>query len=391
MSTDVLVLNTAAVDLRRSDFDFVLDLVEEGGLTLCPTPDMPAYSQAQFHAWLEQGCGTAGGCGNVAPLMARAGLSVAIGANLGAGDYAGLDAQGRFFYDCMVEHGVDVSEVYVHPHLPTGTVFAYDGEQEDRKGLAVFLNANNDFDLERFKGAVRRTRPKIVYYMYSGLSERADANGGRDLAAFMRWCVGQGALTLADSHTLVGSPRELIRRGCAVEAYRLLDPLLPELDVFFTSSDEARMIGNTLLDNPDWCDDPDQDCAVFLRALAARYWRGTRTRLFGVTVGDGAFMIYRKPDGEVSAVEKIQSPFVAHGGVNLIGAGDAFRSGLMSCIATRTDEYRCGTLNFHEAVRVGNLFASRYVTAPLNDRFSGIVQLDQMTAYVRQKESGTDA
>ena len=42
-------------------------------------------------------------------------------------------------------------------------------------------------------------RPKIVYYMYSGLSEKADANGGKDLAEFMKWVREKGMVTIADS------------------------------------------------------------------------------------------------------------------------------------------------------------------------------------------------
>ena len=114
---------------------------------------------------------------------------------------------------------------------------------DNRGGIAYFPNANNDFDFEVFKPEVERLKPRIVYYMYSGLSDRGDANGGRDLAEFVKWCRGKGAVTIADCHTLTGSPQELIESGRAVEEYHLLEPLLPELDVFFTSCDEARLIG----------------------------------------------------------------------------------------------------------------------------------------------------
>jgi hypothetical protein len=52
---------------------------------------------------------------------------------------------------------------------------------------------------------------------------------------------------IADSHTLTGSVQESIASGRPVEGYRLLEPILPELDIFFTSSDEAKLIRNTLL------------------------------------------------------------------------------------------------------------------------------------------------
>ena len=185
MPTDVLILNTAVTDLRRPDFDFADKLVGKGGLAKCKTEDMPNYSQEQLKEWIEQGFATAGGPGNSAPLIARTGLKVAVGANLGKGNYDGLDAQGRFFYDLMTTNGIDMSQTFIHPTLSTGTTFIHSTFGQDRGGIAYFPNANNDFDFEVFKGAVERLKPKIVYYMYSGLSDRGDANGGRDLAEFV--------------------------------------------------------------------------------------------------------------------------------------------------------------------------------------------------------------
>ena len=97
MPVDVLVLNTAVVDFRREDFSFTDKLVGEGGLARCETRDMPDFSQEQLQQWIEQGFAVPGGMGNAAPLIAAAGLKTAVGANLGRGDYAGLDAQGSFF------------------------------------------------------------------------------------------------------------------------------------------------------------------------------------------------------------------------------------------------------------------------------------------------------
>ena len=155
--------------------------------------------------------------------------------NLGGGDFGGLDAQGRFFYDVMVENAVDMSATFAHPELPTGCTFIYDKPGDERGGIAYFANANDDFDFEYYKQAVERLGPKVVYYMYSGLSDSGDADGGGALAEFMRWCRDRGAITIADSSTLTGNPQELIDSGRAVEKYGLLEPVLPELDIFFTS------------------------------------------------------------------------------------------------------------------------------------------------------------
>jgi len=162
MATDILVLNTAVADLRRPDFDFADALVGKGGLAKCRTEDMPGYSQEQIRRWIDQGCATAGGPGNTAPLIARTGLKVAVGVNLGRGVYDGLDAQGRFFYDLMTANGIDMSATYVHPSLPTGTTFIHGTQGEDRGGIAYFPNANDDFDFAVFRKAVQRLRPRIV-------------------------------------------------------------------------------------------------------------------------------------------------------------------------------------------------------------------------------------
>ena len=335
-------------------------------------------------AWIDAGNATAGGPGNTVPLIARTGLKVAVGVNLGKGDYDGLDAQGRFFYDTMVATHVDMSATVIHSDLPTGTTFIHDAPGSDRGGIAYFPNANNDFDFKVFKSAVERLRPKIVYYMYSGLSDRGDANGGRDLAAFIRWCREKGIVTIVDSHTLTGNPNALIASRQPVEEYALLAPLLPELDIFFTSCDEAKMIENTLSTaREDEKHGETENNAGFLNMLADKYWMDdTRTRLFGVTVGNGAFEKHAAK-GRVSEAAKVESRFMAGEVVDLVGAGDSFRAGLITYIASNLDAFRGGTIDFAEAVQMGNLFAALYIKAPLNDRYGNIKQYEKMLSIVR--------
>ena len=246
MNTDVFILNTAVADFRSSEFKFVEKLVAPGGLAKCKSDYMPDYSQLQYKQWIAQGLASAGGPGNAAPLLARAGLKVAAGVNLGRGDFAGLDIQGRFFFDTMVNNNVDMSQTFIHPTLATGTTFIYEKGDRERGGIVYFPNANDDFDLEYFKSSVVKLNPKVVYYMYSGLSDRADANGGKDLADFIRFCSQKGIVTIADSHTLTNNPQLLLDSDSKVEGYKILEPLLFELDLFFTSFDEARLIDQTI-------------------------------------------------------------------------------------------------------------------------------------------------
>lgn len=385
MAVDVLILNTAVVDLRRPDFEFADTLVGKGGLAKCKTKDMPTYPQQQIRQWIDEGFATAGGPGNTAPLVARTGLKVAVGVNLGKGDYDGLDAQGRYWHDVMTANGIDMSATHVHPTLPTGTTFIHSTSGGDRGGIAYFPNANNDFDFEVFQEAVSRLKPRIVYYMYSGLSDRGDANGGNDLADFIRWCRDQGAVTIADSHTLTGNPRKLIVEGTPVKEYRLLEPLLPELDLFFTSSDEAKLIENTLSRKPVRNDLDEHAYNIqFLELLTRKFWQDDdRTKLFGVTVSDGAYEKHILPDGQTNCPDKVTSRFMAGEVVDLVGAGDSFRAGLIAYVASNLDAFRKGRMNFQEAVQAGNLFASLYIKAPLGDRYGNIRPYPKMLQILR--------
>lgn len=384
MSVDVLILNTAVVDFRRTDFEFVDGLVGPGGLAKCKTKEMPSYPQEQFNQWIKQGFATAGGPGNVAPLIAKTGLRVAVGVNLGKGGFNGLDAQGRCFYDTMVGNNIDMSETYIHQQLPTGTTFIYDKGGKERGGIAYFPNANNDFDFEYFKQAVTRLNPKIVYYMYSGLSDKGDANGGMDLSEFIEWSGAQGIVTIVDSHTLTGEPHKLISSGTPVAEYKLLMPLLPVVDLFFSSCDEAKIIENTLGGPCDWTTfDEIEANSHFLDFLTERFWKNTgRTKMFGVTVGDGAYEKHMLPDGSVKGPTKIGSNFMAGEVIDLIGAGDSFRAGLIAYITDNLSEFTTGRMNFAEAVQMGNLFAALFIKAPLHDRYRDIKSYEKMAKVV---------
>ena len=385
MSVDVLILNTATVDYRRSDFDFVTRLAGEGGLAKCPTQDMPDYSQQQLHEWIQQGYAMLGGPGNTAPLLARANVKTAVGSWLGKGDYDGLDAGARYIKDSFEQLGVDVSAMPVHPELPSGATFLLDNARQDRSGIVYFPNANNDFDFELFKGEVERLDPRIIHYMYSGLSERGDANGGRDLTEFIAWCRKRGIVTIVDSHTLAGSPQELIASGEPVEDYRLLDPLLHVLDIFFTSADESKMTGNTLAPGRKWNDyDESENCNYFLNFLSDRFLgKADGTRLFGVTVGNGAYHVHRIKDGTVDEPIKTESRFMAGGVVDLVGAGDSFRAGFLTYLANNLEAFKDGSFDFEEAVQMANLMAALYVKAPLDDRYSLVRPYDVLRRIVR--------
>lgn len=387
MPVDVLFLNTAVMDIWSRDFKFTRNHVEPGGLTKGSHSDMPEFTQEQIRQWIDQGPSCAGGIGNCAPLIARAGLAVAAGSNLGAGSSDGLDAAGRAFFDIVESSGVDLSPVYHHPDLPSAITFIYDAPGDERGGIVYFANANDDFDFARYRPHVERLNPAVVYYMYSGLSDRADANGGRDLAEFISWCRSRGCLTIADSATLTPNPTELIARGAAVEEYRLLEPLLPELDLFFTSSDEAKMILNTLDRPRDWSGLSEEDTVrLYLDVLSSRFSAGTRPQLFGVTHAAGAAAWLVGPGGDERGPTLMNSRFILGKASALTGAGDSFRAGLVSYISQNVPAFRDGTLDVAEALQMGSLAACLYLTAPLNNRYGSIRPYESMLRTVRHPD-----
>ena len=75
---------------------------------------------------------------------------------------------------------------------------------------------------------------------------------------------------------------------------------------------------------------------------------------------------------------KITSNFMSGDIVDLVGAGDSFRAGLVGHVARNIRTFESGRFDFAEAVQMGNLFASLYIKAPLNDRYGHIAPYERM-------------
>jgi hypothetical protein len=121
----------------------------------------------------------------------------------------------------------------------------------------------------------------------------------------------------------------------------------------------------------------------FLEFLTRKLWRKDgRTKLFGVTVSDGAYERHVCPDATAEGPNRITSRFMAGEVVDLVGAGDSFRAGLITYMGAHLGEFRNGSVNFGEAVQMGNLFASLFIKAPLEDRYGNIKSYDQMLKVV---------
>ena len=108
-----------------------------------------------------------------------------------------------------------------------------------------------------------------------------------------------------------------------------------------------------------------------------------RTQLFGVTVKNGAYVKRVGPDDRVCDTVFCASRYMVGSVIDLVGAGDSFRAGLTALIATREEAFKAGTLDVEEAVQMGNLMATLYVTSPLNDRYGNIPPFETLLDIVR--------
>jgi len=123
----------------------------------------------------------------------------------------------------------------------------------------------------------------------------------------------------------------------------------------------------------------------FLKFLSKEFWNTNKnSRIFGVTVKDGAYTIYRDASGKIIGPQKTTSVFMGGNVKDLVGAGDSFRGGLCAYIAKNIDEFKNGKIKIDNAVQMGNLFASIYIQSPLNDRYSKIEKYEKMIKLIER-------
>ena len=101
-------------------------------------------------------------------------------------------------------------------------------------------------------------------------------------------------------------------------------------------------------------------------------------------VNNGAIEKHITSDNISSTPKKIESRFMAGGAGDLIGAGDSFRSGFLCYIANNIDKFKDGSLDFPQAVQMGNLFAGLYINAPIDDRYVHIRPYKEMLEMVQR-------
>jgi sugar/nucleoside kinase (ribokinase family) len=375
-STEILILNHATVDIR-TDSSQISKLVKNEGINI----ERKNKSSKYLNENTSTSVLTFGGSGNLAPLISKSGLEVALASNLGN------DQNGRLFYRAMEIEGVNLKYINMQESLETAVTFITNSDNNSRGGMVYFPNANDDVDFEKFKKATEDLNPNILHYMYVGLSKGGDIRGGRDLAKFLEWNQERGILTSIDSHTLTTDIQSAIDSKRKIKKYNLLNSILPSTDVFFVSSDEAKLIANSLDYLPNYTPQNKDFYFEFLDLLIKNnLGGGKREKLFGVTNKQGAYAISAS-NLNVGNPFQIESKFKEGQIIDLVGAGDSFRAGLLSYINKNLIDFKRGDLDIIEAIQMGNLFASKFIKSPLDKRYSLIQPYDHMLAELRNKHA----
>jgi len=387
----VIAVGTTVVDLynvSRQDFPPELRrLAPPDTLFLGYPSEMPPITDARFGELIAQGGARAGGQGNTLPQIALSGVPAHGFACVGAGEHGGLDSCGDFLRRAMQDSRV---EPFYMPHavLPTGVTFIVPGPAADsRPGIVYFPNANLGTDLAAALQHVAEVRPNVLHWMYVGLMGEAD----RRLPEFFRLCREEHACIIsADTHTLLEDPSRIAISGAReyVNPHTLLPGILKNADIFFCSVDEAVLIADACSMRALELRDDKRGAEPFIRAFLEEFYGMStesdgRRPLFGVTVKKGAYLKVKGAE-----VDFAQSNYlVDFSGGNLVGAGDAFRAGLLSYVARHAEEFRRGGMNYRDGAQMGNLVALLSISAPPGNRFGQIGAYEAMEEMVRSGEN----
>lgn len=268
---DCLVCGSCKVDVLVSPFNF-----DE------PVGRGPIWKSANISL------GTGGIVSNSGIAMARMGMKT------GAFTYNGKDEMGRMIARAFQSQGLDATYLMDHPTAQTGGALVLINEAGERSFVAS-KGANKRLDgaaFFRHMDVFRQTRMMLIGYypMMGGLEEQLP-----DVLAEIR---RQGCRTAMDSGADGGSMNPL-------------DRILPHLDVYVPSFDEA--CHQTGLQDPHRIID-------FYRQAGAR-------GIVGVKLGSKGAML-SDADSGCLMIEPIAPP----GGkvVDTTGAGDSFYAGLLT-------------------------------------------------------------
>jgi sugar/nucleoside kinase (ribokinase family) len=233
----------------------------------------------------------AGTAGGTVIDTAKLGLkSLAVGA-------VGDDEKADWVLDRMAKHGIDISAMQRLKGVPTSATILNVRPNGERPALHV-RGASDHFDVPHDMYEQVFNAPFIMLGG-TGLLDRLDGEGG---IALLREAKKRGRTTVFD----------LI--GATTNTAKIVLPLLPHIDYFMPSIEEARaMCGK----------EAASDCANFFLG------KGARCCVFTLG-GDGAYYAHR--DGT-----RIASPAYDIEVVDTTGCGDAFDAGLIAALHHKMD------------------------------------------------------
>ncbi|MEM7710117.1 MAG: sugar kinase [Pseudomonadota bacterium] len=231
----------------------------------------------------------AGTAGGTVIDLAKLGLrALAVGA-------VGQDEKADFVIDTMDRHGIDTSGMQRLADVPTSATILNVRPNGDRPALHV-RGASDHFDVPDAEYD-RVLDAEIVHLGGTGLLQTLDGEPSRKLLAAAK---ARGATTTFD----------LI--AATAETASIVTPLLPHIDYFMPSIEEAREMSGA---------STPEDCADHFLGQGATACIFTRG-------GDGAF--YAHADGV-----RLISPAYAIDVVDTTGCGDAFDAGWICALHHR--------------------------------------------------------
>ena len=233
----------------------------------------------------------AGTAGGTVIDTAKLGLrSLAVGA-------VGTDEKADFVLATMEKHGIDISAMQRLEGVPTSSSILNVRPNGDRPALHV-RGASDHFDVPQAAYDQVFAAP-IVHLGGTGLLRKLDGEPSRVL---LQEAKARGCTTTFD---LLGANPQTIA---------IVEPLLPFIDYFMPSIEEARDISGQIT---------PADCAKFFLD------RGTTCCVFTLG-GEGAFFAHR--DGTTLAVPAYKIDVV-----DTTGCGDAFDAGFITALHHKMD------------------------------------------------------
>ncbi len=303
-----------------------------------------------------------GGGGNVVLPASK------LGVKTGLMGYIGDDKVGQYYLKQMQKNGVDTSGVFKKSDKRTDVSFIPKDESGKRAPIVFYEDVGRYFNLgdSQVFQKIKNLDPEVILISYSGLfGKGADLKGGKKMRDGIKRIKKEiGSLVMVDTHTYTN----------ALPKYDLLQPILPEIDLFFCSDDEAELIFKRLSQRGYFGKQDKYSPQKLLSFIANSYMGKEKTQLFGITSSQRVLYCYHPADKKVSGIliNSIKNLFATSKDYifDTTGAGDSFKSGLCCYLSRYKDEFYSGRLDLGEVIQFANLVARLYISGPRVSEFN---------------------